>query len=102
VFHHGVDLRAYSGTRVYAAQAGKVIFVGWMGGYGKLVIIKHDNQYTTRYGHLSKIKVNHGQKVRDGTVIGLSGSTGYVTGPHLHFEIRYKGKSTNPMKYIRV
>jgi len=104
IFHHGVDLRAKSGTRVYAAESGKVIFVGWLGGYGKLVIVKHDNnnQYTTRYGHLSRIKVHHGQKVKRGTVIGLSGSTGYATGPHLHFEVRYKGKSANPMKYIRI
>ena len=102
IFHHGIDLRAKTGTRVYAAQSGKVIFVGWLGGYGKLVILKHDNQYTTRYGHLSTIKVRSGQKVKRGTVIGLSGNTGYSTGPHLHFEVRYKGKSTDPAKYIRV
>ena len=101
-FHHGIDLRAREGTRVYAAQAGKVIFVGWLGGYGKLVIIKHDEQYTTRYGHLSKIMVRSGQKVKRGTVIGLSGNTGYSTGPHLHFEVRCKGKSIDPAKYIKV
>ncbi|MFQ6039295.1 MAG: peptidoglycan DD-metalloendopeptidase family protein [Candidatus Poribacteria bacterium] len=102
IFHHGIDFRARPRTRVYAAQSGKVIFVGWLGGYGKLIIIKHDNQYTTRYGHLSTIKVRSGQKVKRGTVIGLSGNTGYSTGPHLHFEVRYKGKSIDPAKYIKV
>jgi murein DD-endopeptidase MepM/ murein hydrolase activator NlpD len=100
LFHHGIDLRAREGTRIYAAQSGKVIFVGWLGGYGRLVVIKHDDKYTTRYGHLSKITVRSGQKVKSGTVIGLSGDTGYSTGPHLHFEVRCKGKSIDPAKYI--
>ncbi|MBM3241637.1 M23 family metallopeptidase [Candidatus Poribacteria bacterium] len=101
LFHHGIDLRAKEGTRIYAAQAGKVIFVGWLGGYGRLVVIKHDDKYTTRYGHLAKITVRSGQKVKSGTVIGLSGDTGYSTGPHLHFEVRCKGKSIDPAKYVQ-
>lgn len=100
-FHHGIDLRARTGTRIYAVKSGRVIFVGWKGGYGKLVIVKHSNGFTTRYGHLHKIYINHGQSVRKGTIIGSAGSTGYVTGPHLHFEIRYKGKSIDPTPYVR-
>jgi murein DD-endopeptidase MepM/ murein hydrolase activator NlpD len=101
IFHQGVDLRARTGTRVYASESGKVIFVGWYGGYGKLVIIKHKGGYTTRYAHLSRIKVPNGRKVKRGDVIGLSGDTGYTTGPNLHFEIRYNGRSVNPMKYVK-
>lgn len=100
-FHHGIDLRAKVGTRVYAVKSGKVIFVGWNGGYGRLVIVRHANGFTTRYGHLYKIHVNHGQRVSKGTTVGLSGNTGYSTGPHLHFEIRYRGKSINPTAYVR-
>lgn len=99
--HHGIDLRAKVGTRVYAVKSGKVIFVGRNGGYGKMVIIKHADGFTTRYGHLYKIYVNHGQRVRKGTAIGLSGNTGYSTGPHLHFEIRYRGRSIDPAGYIK-
>lgn len=99
-FHSGIDLRAKTGTRIYAAKSGKVIFVGRYGGYGRLVIIKHDDGYTTRYGHLSRIKVNNGQKVNTNTVIGLSGNTGRSTGPHLHFEVRLKGQSIDPAKYL--
>ena len=99
-FHHGLDLRAKTGTTVYAAKSGKVIFVGRYGGYGRLVIIKHDDGYTTRYGHLSRIKVNNGQKVKTNTVIGLSGNTGRSTGPHLHFEVRLKGQTIDPAKYL--
>lgn len=101
-FHHGVDLRAKTRNRAYAVKSGRVIFVGWKGGYGKLVIIKHANGFTTRYGHLHKIYVNHGQRVRKGTTVGLAGNTGYSTGPHLHFEIRYKGRSIDPTPYLRI
>jgi murein DD-endopeptidase MepM/ murein hydrolase activator NlpD len=100
-FHHGIDLRARTGTRIYAVKSGRVIFVGWKGGYGKLVIVKHSDGFTTRYGHLNKIYVNHWQRVSKGTTIGTAGSTGYVTGPHLHFEVRYKGKSIDPTPYVR-
>lgn len=100
-FHHGVDIRAKIGTRAYAIKSGRVIFVGWKGGYGKLVIIRHANGFTTRYGHLYKIYVNHGQRVRRGKTVGLTGNTGYSTGPHLHFEIRYKGKSIDATPYVK-
>ena len=100
--HEGIDLRAATGTRVYASQAGKVIFSGRKGGYGKLVGIEHENDFTTWYGHLSRIRVKTGQWVSQGKVIGLSGNTGISTGPHLHFEIRYKGRSEKPTQYLTI
>ena len=100
--HEGIDLRAAVGTRVYASKGGRVIFAGRKGGYGKLVGIEHEGNFTTWYGHLSRIRVKTGQKVNQGKVIGLSGNTGISTGPHLHFEIRYKGRSEKPTKYITI
>ena len=100
--HEGIDLRAATGTRVYASSAGKVIFAGRKGGYGKVVGIEHDNDFTTWYGHLSRISVKTGQWVSQGKVIGLSGNTGISTGPHLHFEIRYKGRSEKPTQYLTI
>ncbi len=103
-FHSGVDIAASYGTPVKASNSGKVIFSGWYGGYGKVVIINH-GQYqgkaiSTLYAHLSRIAVSGGS-VKKGQVIGYEGSTGYSTGPHLHFEVRIDGKPTNPMSYIR-
>ncbi len=98
--HDGIDFRASTGTRVYASRAGRVIFTGWKGGYGKLVGIEHEGDFSTWYGHLSRIRVRVGQTVTKGKVIGLSGNTGVSTGPHLHFEIRYKGRSENPTNHI--
>ncbi len=99
-FHEGIDFRAATGTRVYASKAGRVIAAGRRGGYGKIVGIEHDDNFTTWYGHLSRIRVKKGQTVSKGQVIGLSGNTGISTGPHLHFEIRYKGRSEKPTKYL--
>ncbi|MCY4554422.1 MAG: M23 family metallopeptidase [Candidatus Poribacteria bacterium] len=101
-FHEGIDLRAAVGTRVYASKAGRVIFAGRKGGYGKIVGIEHEGNFSTWYGHLSRIRVKVGQTVSQGRVIGLSGNTGISTGPHLHFEIRYKGRSEKPTKYITI
>lgn len=100
--HEGIDFRAATGTRVYASKAGRIIFAGRKGGYGKIVGIEHENDFTTWYGHLSRIRVKVGQTVNQGRVIGLSGNTGISTGPHLHFEIRYKGRSEKPTKYITI
>ena len=100
--HEGIDFRAATGTRVYASKAGRVIFAGRKGGYGKIVGIEHENDFTTWYGHLSRIRVKVGQTINQGRVIGLSGNTGISTGPHLHFEIRYKGRSEKPTKYITI
>lgn len=95
-FHTGVDIAAPRGTPVPAAHAGKVLFAGWYGGYGKLVIIDHGDGVSTLYGHLSRISVAPGQAVVRRQVIGLVGSTGYSTGPHLHYEIRRNGRPINP------
>ena len=100
--HEGIDFRAATGTRVYASRAGKVIFAGRKGGYGKVVGIEHGDDFTTWYGHLSRIRVKNGQWVSQGKVIGLSGNTGISTGPHLHFEIRYKGRSEKPTQYLTI
>ncbi len=101
-FHHGIDLGVRPRTPVYAARSGKVIRAGWYGGYGNLVVIKHDDDYITRYGHLSKIRVKVGQRVTPQQIIGLSGSSGHATGPHLHFEIRWKGNSVDASRYIHL
>lgn len=99
IFHSGVDLVAkYVPLR--AARAGVVSFAGNMSGYGKIIIIKHDNGFETRYAHLSQISTRVGERVERGELIGKTGNTGRTTGPHLHFEIRRSGKTLNPMKYL--
>lgn len=95
-FHSGVDLACPVWTKVYAARSGRVIFSGYNGGYGKLVVIKHEYHYNTYYGHLQKWIVKPGQYVRAGQLIAYSGNTGRTTGPHLHFEVRKGKKPVNP------
>lgn len=106
-FHCGLDIAAKKGTPIYALQEGYVSYVGTKGGYGKVVIIKH--QYPdipelpvveTMYAHNSKNLVKVGQYVRRGDVIALIGSTGRSTGPHLHFEVHYNGGYVNPIDYL--
>ena len=101
-FHTGIDIGAPFGTPVGAADAGVVSFVnwGWGGGYGNYVIVTHGSGYATLYAHLSAISAAAGQPVRRGQTIGLEGSTGYSTGPHLHFEIRLNGAYQNPLSYL--
>lgn len=99
--HAGVDLRAKTGTRVVSAREGTVTFAGRASGYGKLIIIKHSDGYETRYAHLSQIDVKKGQKISQNQHIALSGATGRVSGPHLHFEIRKNGKIENPLTYLK-
>ncbi len=96
--HHGIDYAAPYGTPVFSVGPGVVVFAGWKGGYGKVVIIRHPKGFETRYGHLSRIAVNVGQYVSAGSYIGNVGSTGLSTGPHLHFEMRRNGKLVNPLK----
>lgn len=99
-FHEGIDLAVPWGSNVYAADGGVVEFAGWSGGYGKLIIINHQNGYKTYYGHLSRFLVSPGQKVAKGQLIAKSGSTGRSTGPHLHFEVRKNGVPQNPLVYL--
>ena len=100
-WHEGYDLVAIYGAPVYAGQEGVVVYTGWLGGYGNTIDIRH-TQITTRYGHLSEINVNTGQRVRKKQLIGRVGSTGLSTGPHLHFEVRRNsdGKSVRPGRYL--
>ena len=100
ILHTGVDLVAkYVPLR--AAKAGVVTFAGNMSGYGKIIIIRHDNGYETRYAHLSVISTNVGEHVNQGDLIGKTGNSGRTTGAHLHFEVRQNGVPKNPMKYLR-
>ena len=103
-FHSGVDIAGPNGGGIKASNSGRVIYTGWYGGYGKVVIIDHGviagKPTTTLYAHMSAIKVSNGQNVSKGQVIGLEGTTGYSTGPHCHFEVRINGKPNNPMNYI--
>jgi len=98
--HAGMDFRAATGTPVRAAGAGRIVTADYSGGYGNLVEIDHGNGVATRYGHLSQISVVQGQSVAAGTVIGLIGSTGRSTGPHLHYETRTAGSAVNPIQYL--
>ena len=98
--HTGIDIGASTGTSVKAAASGKVIFSGWKGSLGKLVVISHGNGVQTYYGHCSSLLVSAGQSVSAGQVISKVGSTGRSTGPHLHFEIRVNGAAINPQGYI--
>ena len=101
-FHEGVDIRAPWGTRVRATADGKVIYAGWKGGYGKVVILKHAYGFRTMYAHLSRIKVKPGQWVKSGDIVGYVGSTGRSTGPHVHYEVWRYSKRENPIKYMYV
>lgn len=99
--HHGVDIANKAGTAIYAADAGTVESAGWVSGYGNTIVINHGGGKKTRYGHLSKFYVQKGQKVDKGDSIGAMGSTGWSTGPHLHFEVIINGVKYNPLNYIR-
>lgn len=94
--HHGVDIRLRTGDPIHAAFGGTVRVASTMGGYGKCIVIRHPNGLETLYGHLSKINVHFGQQVEAGQVIGLGGSTGNSTGPHLHFECRFMYQTFDP------
>ncbi|WP_293736568.1 M23 family metallopeptidase [uncultured Phascolarctobacterium sp.] len=95
-WHPGIDIAVDYGTPVYASAAGYVQQAGWYGGYGKYVRLSHDFGYETAYGHMSRLAVEAGSFVKKGEVIGYVGSTGYSTGPHLHFEVMKYGEQVNP------
>ena len=99
--HTGVDVGAPMGAKIVAADSGKVIYAGWQGGYGQTIIIDHGAGMSTLYAHQSRFAVSSGKSVSKGDVIGYVGSTGWSTGPHLHFEVRINGNPTNPMSYLR-
>jgi murein DD-endopeptidase MepM/ murein hydrolase activator NlpD len=99
--HTGVDIGAPMSATIVAADSGKVIHAGWMGGYGQVIVIDHGNGVSTLYAHQSAFLVGNGATVSKGQAIGKVGSTGWSTGPHLHFEVRINGSYTDPMPYIR-
>ncbi len=97
-YHDGIDLRAGTGTKVYAAADGKAIYSGSkISGYGRMIVLRHPGKLSTIYAHNSKLYVKAGQKVRRGQLIALSGNTGRSSGPHLHFEIREGVTAINPL-----
>ncbi len=97
--HEGIDIAAPSGTAVHAAASGTIIYAGWMGGYGNIVVIDHGGGLSTAYAHLSSIWVGGGS-VSQGQAIGAVGCTGSCTGPHLHFEVRINGSPVDPLGYL--
>ena len=103
-FHAGVDIGGPNNGNVRASNAGKVIYAGWYGGYGKVVILDHGSvngiPITTLYAHLNSSAVGVGEYVSKGQVVGYEGTTGYSTGPHVHFEVRVNGRPNNPLNYI--
>jgi murein DD-endopeptidase MepM/ murein hydrolase activator NlpD len=100
--HGGLDIGLRTGDAIYAADGGVVIFAGWWGGggYGNLIVVDHLNGWNTWYAHLSQVNVFCGQQVNAGDIIGLGGSTGWSSGPHLHFEVRLEGVPYDPLAYL--
>ena len=98
--HDGIDLAAPIGAPIRAIANGKVMYADPHGGYGKYIVIKHDDGFTSHYGHCDKVEVGLGESVTAGQIIGTVGSSGVSTGPHLHFEIRQNGKPHHPASYL--
>jgi murein DD-endopeptidase MepM/ murein hydrolase activator NlpD len=98
--HEGIDIGCAYATPNHAAAAGTVIYAGWMGGYGNLVVVDHGNGLSTAYAHASSIVVGVGQSVAQGETVSLVGSTGNSSGPHLHFEVRVNGAAVDPLLYL--
>lgn len=99
-FHTGIDISSSTGGRIVAPASGTVVRVGWENGYGRLVEIAHGFGIRTVYAHLDTSRVIEGQRVRRGDLVGLIGSTGRSTGPHLHYEVLVGGKPVNPLDYV--
>ena len=98
--HTGIDFGVGYGTPIHAADSGTVIYATWMSGYGNVIIIDHGRGISTLYGHQSSLAVGYGARVSRGQVVGYVGSTGFSTGPHLHFEVRVNGNPVDPMGYL--
>lgn len=98
--HEGIDIAVGEGTPVRAAAAGTVIYAGWMGGYGNLVVVDHGGGLSTAYAHNAALAVSVGQSVAAGEVVAYSGNTGHSTGPHVHFEVRVNGGAADPLGYL--
>lgn len=98
--HEGIDIGVGYGTPIHAAAAGTVVYAGWLGGYGNLVVVDHGGSISTAYGHQSAIAVSQGQQVAQGQVLGYVGCTGHCFGPHLHFEVRINGSAVDPLGYL--
>jgi murein DD-endopeptidase MepM/ murein hydrolase activator NlpD len=98
--HEGVDIGVGYGTPIHAAAAGVVVWAGWEGGYGNLVVVDHGGGLSTAYGHQERIAVSYGQHVGQGEVVGYVGCTGHCFGPHLHFEVRINGSAVDPLGYL--
>jgi len=100
-FHSGIDIGAPAGTSIFAAHDGVVIFSGWQGGYGNTIVVDHGNGLSTTYSHNTSNLVSVGQSVTRGQTIARVGSTGFSTGPHLHFSVRQDGRLVNPVNFLR-
>lgn len=98
--HHGIDVAAPPGTPVRAMASGRVVHAGWLGGYGLTVMLDHGGGLVTLYAHLAEIRVEPGRGVEGRDVVGLVGQTGNATGPHLHFEIRRRGRAEDPVPLL--
>ncbi|MBE3035267.1 MAG: M23 family metallopeptidase [Actinobacteria bacterium] len=99
--HTGIDFGVGYGTPIHASDSGTVIYATWMSGYGNVIIIDHGRGISTLYAHQSSLAVGNGARVSRGQVVGYVGSTGFSTGPHLHFEVRVNGNPVDPMGYLR-
>lgn len=100
-WHQGIDIAVDFGAPVYASAAGKVEQAGWNGGYGRYVRINHGNGYESAYGHMSSLAVEAGQQVAKGEIIGFVGSSGYSTGPHIHYEVLVDGQAVDPYYMLK-
>jgi hypothetical protein len=98
--HIGLDIAAAMWDPIVATADGVVVFASWGGGYGNLVVVEHDGDWLSYYGHLSEIVVEEEQEVQQGDLLGGAGTTGFSTGPHLHFELRYQGRPVDPHLYL--
>jgi murein DD-endopeptidase MepM/ murein hydrolase activator NlpD len=97
-FHSGLDIKAHWGDPVGASHPGTIQYAGWYHGYGNLIIVDHGGGVTTYYAHLTSFELGVGDKVARGTIVGYAGSTGRATSPHLHYEVRFEGNPTNPLR----